>query len=159
MQMESAREDARMSDTVGVDLRSAGWHKVKSPMAFLATIGPLWSRREDASWAYAIAADERHLNGLGVIHGGLITSFVDTVLAMLVWERIGHRPTATVQLNTQFIDTVREGELVEARGEVIRAARSLVFVRCLVTVGDRSVALADGVWKVLGQPAHAPPAP
>ena len=39
--------------------------------------------------------------------------------------------------------------MVEARGEIVRGTRSLVFIRGLLTVGERTVAAIDGIWKVL----------
>ncbi|MBX6747993.1 MAG: PaaI family thioesterase, partial [Acetobacteraceae bacterium] len=62
----------------------------------------------------------------------------------------GRKPCTTVQLNTQFIAPVRVGDFVEGRAEVLRTTRSVLFVRGMLTVGDRTVAHADGVWKILG---------
>jgi acyl-coenzyme A thioesterase PaaI-like protein len=35
------------------------------------------------------------------------------------------------------VDSAREGELIEARGEVVRAGGSMVFMRGLVSTGGR----------------------
>jgi uncharacterized protein (TIGR00369 family) len=130
------------------DARSGDWQEFASSASFLATIGPLLRRHEGDAWAYALTTDARHLNGFGVIHGGVITSFADTALALAMVDRIGPARGATIQLNVQFIDAVMEGERMEARPEMVRATRSIVFMRGLVTVGDRTVAVADGVWKI-----------
>jgi acyl-coenzyme A thioesterase PaaI-like protein len=39
---------------------------------------------------------------------------------------------------------------MEARAEAVRATKSIIFVRGQITVGERIVATADGVWKRLG---------
>ena len=62
----------------------------------------------------------------------------------------GRKPCTTVQLSTQFISPARIGDFVEGRAEVLRATRTVVFVRGLLTVGDRTVVSAEGVWKILG---------
>ena len=95
-------------------------------------------------------AEQRHLNMGGVVHGGMLMSFADDALGMTVWQAVGRRPCTTVQLNTQFVSPVRLGELVEVRAEVLRATRTVVFVRGVVEVAGRTVVHADGVWKILG---------
>jgi len=39
---------------------------------------------------------------------------------------------------------------VEATCRIVRQTRSLVFLTCTLIVGERVVATASGVWKVLG---------
>ncbi|MFC7539985.1 hotdog domain-containing protein [Siccirubricoccus deserti] len=56
----------------------------------------------------------------------------------------------TVQLNHHFIAPGKLGELVIGRGEVLRATRSVVFIRGTLMSGDRVLVHADGVWKILG---------
>ncbi len=131
------------------DPASAGWRPMR-PEGYPALIGPFWYRREEGGFRYGFPAEARHLNLGGVVHGGMLMSFADDVLGMTVWEAAGRKPCTTVQLSTQFISPARAGEFVEGRAEVLRSTRSVVFVRGLVTVGDRTVIHADGIWKILG---------
>ncbi len=123
---------------------------------FTELVGGFWSRRDGDGWRYAALPDERHVNNRGVLHGGLLLTFADHALGMTVWERAGRRPCATVQLNVQFVAAGRPGALLELDAEVIRTARTLVFMRGTIRAGTRTVAVADGIWKMLGP---APPAP
>jgi len=66
-----------------------------------------------------------------------------------VLDSVGRKLCATIQLNTHFIAAVQIGDLVEGRAEMVRVTRSLVFVRGMLFVGDRTVAAIDGIWKVL----------
>ena len=59
------------------------------------------------------------------------------VLGMTVWESAGRKPVTTVQLNNHFIAPGRLGELIIGRGEVLRATRSVVFIRGMLTQGDK----------------------
>jgi len=131
------------------DPRTAGWKPMKAD-GYPALIGPFWARREGEGWRYGFLAEPRHINTGGVVHGGMLMSFADDVLGMTVWEAAGRKPCTTVQLNTHFIAPVRLGEFVEGQAEVMRATRTVVFVRGLLRVGDRTTVSADGVWKILG---------
>ncbi|MDI3306341.1 MAG: PaaI family thioesterase [Acetobacteraceae bacterium] len=128
---------------------SAGWKRMDAE-GYPALIGPFFAKREGEGWRYGFLAEPRHRNAGGVVHGGMLMSFADDVLGITVWTAAGRKPCTTVQLNTQFIAPVRVGDFVEGRAEVLRTTRSVLFVRGMLTVGDRTVAHADGVWKILG---------
>ena len=119
-------------------------------MSRSALIGPFLAKREGEAWRYGFLAEERHLNKGGVVHGGMLMSFADDAFGMTVWEAAGRQLCTTVQLNTQFVAPVRAGEFVESRAEVLRRTRTLIFMRGVLLVGDRTVIHADGVWKILG---------
>ena len=53
----------------------------------------------------------------------------------------------TVSLNSEFITAGREGDLIEARGELIRRTRSLAFVRGLVRSAEQTLLSASAVLK------------
>jgi len=118
-------------------------------MGFSGFTGPMWSRPEGDGWAYGVLADERHANGHGIVHGGMLVTLLDNTLGLTVWNATGQRPSVTMQLNTHFLAAAHPGEFLEARGEILRIAKSVVFVRGTLSVGDRAVAAADGIWKVL----------
>ena len=131
------------------DLAAAGWKPMPSS-DYPAMIGPFLARREGGGWRYGFVAERRHLNLGGVVHGGMLMSFADDALGATVWQAVGRKPCTTVQLSTQFVSPVRLGELVEVRAEVLRATRTVVFVRGVLEVAGRTVVHADGVWKILG---------
>lgn len=134
---------------VPFDPAAEGWER-RGTGNYSHLVGPFWTRREAAGWVYGVMAEERHLNGAGIVHGGFLVTVADNALGLTVWEAAGRVPCVTVQLNTQFIAAVRAGEFLTARAEILRKAHSTVFVRGVLTVGDRTVAAADGVWKILG---------
>lgn len=51
----------------------------------------------------------------------------------------------TVSLDSTFIDGAYVGELVEATGEVVRAGKSLIFVRGQIHAGERVLMTYSGV--------------
>jgi acyl-coenzyme A thioesterase PaaI-like protein len=146
---EARFPDLKVSDTIAPELKAAGWKQVPA-RDYPAMIGPFLARCAGGAWEYAFLPEQRHLNIGGVVHGGMLMSFMDDVLGMTVWEAAGRKPVTTVQLNHHFIAPGKLGELVVGRGEVLRATRSVVFVRGTLTSGDRTLVHGDGVWKILG---------
>ena len=139
------------------DPEAAGWER-RGTGNFSVLTGPFWARRDGEGWVYGLVVEDRHLNGAGIVHGGLLVTLADSALGLTVWDAAGRVPCVTVQLNTQFISAVLPGEFIEARAEILRRATSTVFIRGVLTVGDRIVAAADGVWKVLAaRPGRATP--
>ena len=90
---------------------------------------------------------KHHLNGAGSLHGGCLMTFADMAMFVIAEYAMDLGPAVTVTLNGEFLGAAVEGELIEAGGEVVRAGRSLVFVRGLVSTGGRSLLNFSGVLK------------
>lgn len=133
------------------DPAAAGWKNHTTGKGFTALVGPVWSRREGESWVYGFQAEERHANFRGVVHGGMLMSFADHALGLVVWNAVERRATATVGLNSQFVAAARPGDWIEGRARIVRKTRSLVFVQGALTANGMDVLVADGIWKILGE--------
>lgn len=128
-----------------------GFTPVTNAGNFSSMIGPTFQRREeDGSLTFGLLVEEKHLNSRGVVHGGMLMSFMDQLLGRTVHNQIGVRPTATVQLDNQFLAGVREGDWVVGRGTVERTTRSIVFITGRLSVNNEPVLISSGVWKILG---------
>ena len=131
------------------DLKAAGWvaHDIES---FTGQLGTIWTQGFGAGRVVGFVVDPRHANThLGTCHGGAIMTFADTALGFGVVDVLGDANCATAQLQLHFVSAVRVGDFVTCRPEVIRRSAQLVFVRGLICVDDKTVANADGIWKVL----------
>lgn len=144
------------ADILPFDPAGEGWTR-RPDDGFVELVGPLWSRPdEEGPVRYGFLAERRHLNRGGVVHGGMVMTFADQALGLAAWAANGDRPQVTVQLDTQFISSVQQGEFVEARCRVLRQTASLLFMRGELAVGDRLVATASGVWKMRSRRDPAP---
>jgi acyl-coenzyme A thioesterase PaaI-like protein len=130
------------------DPAALGWRPMRGA-ALPAGIGFPWSKRSDDQWRYGLLTTAEHANPQGALHGGILMTFADHGLSMLAWDAAERAPCTTIQLNTHFLSAVTPGDFVELQGEVTRATRGLVFVRGLLSVGERDVAAVDGIWRVL----------
>jgi len=130
------------------DPAANGWRPMPTdPMP--ASIGIPWARREGDAWQYGMQTTPEHANPQGALHGGILVAFADHCLGNYAWEAAKRAQCVTIQLNTHFLAAIVPGAFVELRGEVTRATRGLVFVRGILSVGDRDVGAADGIWRVL----------
>jgi len=73
-------------------------------------------------------------------------AFADFALFAIASDHLDYYGV-TVAFNCEFIDGPIIGEFIEARGEVIRAGRSLIFVRGMVTSEGRPCLNFSGTIK------------
>ncbi|HVI33611.1 PaaI family thioesterase [Phenylobacterium sp.] len=129
----------------------AGWSAWNSPEPFEDHVGPLYARREaDGRVVCGFRVSNKNLNGAGSVHGGALLTFADYGLFLVAMDEIAGRPGVTVSLHGDFIAGAPLGALLTCRGEVVRAGRSLVFVRGLIDNAGDTVLSFSGVVKLLG---------
>lgn len=115
-----------------------------------SSIGPFCFREEDAGVRCAFLPTRAHLNGGGAIHGGALMSFADFSLFAIARQALKDTKAVTVTFNGEFIAGGAPDIMVEARGEVLRATRSMVFVRGLLTQEGRTLLAFSGTLKKIG---------
>lgn len=146
--MDGGGEDDRW---VIKDGEWAGWRTWEGSDPFEDHAGPFYFRYDaDGTPRCAFRAEKKHMNGGGFMHGGCIMTFADFSLFAIAREALEGQSSVTATLNGEFVGAVPLGALVEATGEVVRAARSLVFVRGLITTGGEPVMSFSGVIKKRG---------
>jgi acyl-coenzyme A thioesterase PaaI-like protein len=142
------RELESMTDAAAEKLKSLGWSSVDAS-GFIALVGPLWHRVVNEVHEYALVAEDKHHNRRGVVQGGVLMTFADRSCGMTGRFVSGSPSLATVQFDTQFVDAAKIGEVLVSRPRVIRSTRSLIFLTTEVSAGERCVAMASGVFKVM----------
>ncbi|MDE2364710.1 MAG: PaaI family thioesterase [Hyphomicrobiales bacterium] len=142
------RDEAATTQTTTFDPAAHGWKHMKLK-GFTELVGPIWARRNGENWSYAFLAGERHDNRQGAVHGGMLMTFADHAIGFVAWEAAGRRACVTMQLENQFLAPVRSGDFVECETEVVRAAKTVIFLRGVLKVRGRPVMAANGIWKVV----------
>jgi acyl-coenzyme A thioesterase PaaI-like protein len=142
------REKPDMTDKAAEQLKSDGWTIVETS-GFINLVGPLWQRMVDGEPEYALITEDKHHNRRGLVQGGLLMTFADRACGMTARFVSGKPTMATVQLDVHFVDAGKIGETLMARPRVIRTTRSLVFVSAEVKANDRTIIMANGVFKIL----------
>lgn len=141
-------EQATIADTQTFDPAAHGWKTMKGP-GFSSLVGPIWAKRDGESWRYGFLAEEKHENRQGAVHGGMLMTFADHAIGFVAWEAAGRRKCVTMQLENQFLAAVRHGDFVECDTEIVRAAKTVIFLRGVLKVNGRPVMAANGIWKVI----------
>ncbi len=137
--------------TTPADLTAAGW-TCSETGGFTGQLGPVWVRDAGAGREIGFVAAPHHGNThLGTVHGGVLMIFADIALGYGAVAGLSHTHCATAQLQLQFVATANLGDFVTCRPELVRQGARLIFMRGLITAAGRTVASADGIWKVLEQ--------
>src|SRR5882757_11425211 len=144
-----------MANEAAEKLRSDGW-KIVETSGFLHLIGPLWERTMAGEHEYALIAEDKHHNRRGLVQGGVLMTFADRTCGMTARYVSGKTTLATVQFDTHFLDAGKIGEVLVSKPHVVRTTRSLIFVRTEVTVDQRCIAMASGVFKILKSDGSTP---
>jgi acyl-coenzyme A thioesterase PaaI-like protein len=137
-----------MTDKASEKLKASGWSIVETT-GFLHLIGPLWQRVVDGQHEYALVAQDKHHNRRGLVQGGVLMTFADRTCGMTARAASGRPNLATVQLDTHFAEAGKIGEILVSKPRVVRTTRSLIFISTEVTVDERCIAMANGVFKIL----------
>lgn len=114
-------------------------------------IGPFYFREEDGQARCVFEPKMHHLNGGGSIHGGCLMSFADFSLFAIAHNVLRGSHAVTMTFNSEFIGAGGPDEWVEARGEVVRDTRSVVFIRGIVTQAARPLLSFSGTLKKIAR--------
>jgi acyl-coenzyme A thioesterase PaaI-like protein len=96
---------------------------------------------------------KRHCNSVGIVHGGMLSAFLDGVLASAAGRATGGI-SITVHLSIDFLDMGRAGDWILGEAQLNRATSDLAFVEGRAHVRGRILARATGVFKVMRRRPH-----
>lgn len=128
----------------------AGFFLQDSRGAFSNHNGPYYYRPIAKGAEQAFFALPRHCNGFGLIHGGMLSAFLDGVTASAVFSATGTR-AVTIHLSIDFLGMGRAGDWVLGEANCTRTTRDIAFVEGRAFVGERDLARVSGVFKLMRQ--------
>ena len=95
--------------------------------------------------------NENHLNAAGITHGGFIASLVDAGAGTAAHRSADQNPCVTISLELKFISAVKLGQELFGKTKIQKKTKSMVFLTCKLSVADKIVATASGIWKILNK--------
>nr|WP_255593945.1 PaaI family thioesterase [Acidovorax sp. sic0104] len=108
-------------------------------------------RRQGAEVQFGFRVEQRHVNTMGNLHGGMMATFCDMLLPLSVHHKtteLEGRFLPTISLQVDYLAPVRLGMWVQGEAGPLRITRSLVFAQGLVTADGEPCARVSGVFKI-----------
>ncbi|RYG02800.1 MAG: PaaI family thioesterase [Caulobacteraceae bacterium] len=96
----------------------------------------------------AFYALPRHANGLGLVHGGMLSAFLDGLMGATVF-RATRQTAVTIHLSIDFLHMGRVGDWVMGEGKITRVTKDVAFVEARAHVRGVDVVRATGVFKLM----------
>ena len=113
-------------------------------------------QRADKGYAeVSLSVSTKHLNRLGVMHGGVLATLIDTATGFAVAfaespEKM--KPAVTLTLNTQFLGQTQEGDQLVAIGRHIGGGKTIAYASAEVRKADGTlVGRGDAVYRFLNE--------
>ena len=126
----------------------AGWSNWPEEPFEHDTAGPFYFRIDEQGPVCAFRAEHKHMNSGAVMHGGCLMAFADFALFGIAHEHIADDAYGlTIAFNSEFLSGPKVGQLIEARGDVLRAGGSIVFVRVIVSADGEPALNYSGTIK------------
>lgn len=115
---------------------------------FLHHVGGLWVRQTNGQDEFGFLAREIHANRNGVVHGGMLMTFIDRAFGQVARLRAGAPRGATVNLSVNFTAPMQLGQFAQLAPRVTHMTNRMAFMEGTVFCGDAVVACAQGVWRL-----------
>lgn len=74
-------------------------------------------------------------------------AFADFALFWIAHNELQDTGAVTASFSSEFLDIAREGDLIEASGEVLRSTGSMIFVRGLISSERRPLLSFSAILK------------
>ena len=111
--------------------------------------GILFKTISEKEYQFKATINENHLNAAGITHGGFIAAFVDAGAGTAAHRSADNSPCVTISLELKFISAVKLGQELMGTTKIQKKTKTMVFLTSELTAGNRIVATASGVWKIL----------
>lgn len=128
----------------------AGFDSILSTSPFGWENGPVFERKIDAGVQRGFRVAARHINAGGALHGGMVMTFADILLATAV-HAVAKPPFVTIRLTTDFIGPAFEGEWVQGTATAEPPEDGIVAVRGIIECNGKPIASAQGLFKAIGR--------
>ncbi len=98
---------------------------------FSAHIGAELEELREGYARLSLVLQAHHTNPNGVMHGGVITTMMDSALGAALMAQRGEEarrsPHATVEMNASFLAGARPGDEIVVEGRVLRLGKTIAF--------------------------------
>ena len=137
-----------MADSETTPSPPDGFVLQKARGAFSTHNGPYFERAAEQGVEQAFYVLARHCNPFGIVHGGMLSAFMDGLLANAVC-REAQIPVVTMHLSLDFVGMARAKEWALGAARVTRLTRDVAFAEGHIHVNGRDLMRGSGVFKLM----------
>lgn len=123
---------------------------------FWEELGCKLVRAEPGITVITLDAGRRHMNGIGILHGGVHASLLDNAMGLTAMVARPGDKVVTTNLNVHFLSSLTPGK-VTVTAELIHQSRKMITV--FGKIEDESGRLGSwgsGTFRILAEPAKTP---
>lgn len=128
-------------------LLSDGWSPDPCE-GLIAFLDAFWLREVEGRHEFGVLPDPRHANRNGMVHGGMLMTFIDRAFGMTSRTVSGARRGATISLSHQFVAPLHIGTFATIAPRIVRLTGRMSFIEGTVMAGDAVILQAQGVWRL-----------
>ena len=126
-----------------------GFQLLPRSSPLLTLIGPVYCRGSGLDLHLGLRADERHANGRGTVHGGVLATLADICMGYaMAFSSEPALPLMTASMTLDYLGAVQVGEWMVVRLEHHQRGRQMAFATASLQVGEKIVARASAVFAV-----------
>jgi acyl-coenzyme A thioesterase 13 len=132
-----------------VDAVPSDFEPARFAKGFLDRSGPYFLRRGPDGIVVGLRIAEGHLNYVGVVHGGVLTTFADVALSLQVHAlEVPSLSPVTNSLTTNFLGPARLGDWLEAHTRIDQIGKRLAHTSGQIRRGDEVIMTMTGVFSI-----------
>lgn len=122
---------------------------------FWEELGCVLVRAEPGKTIVTLEAAKRHLNGIGILHGGVHASLLDNAMGITAMTARPHEKVVTTNLNVHYLSPLAPGK-VTVTAELIHQTRRMITVYGKIEDGQGRIgSWGSGSFRVLADETPA----
>jgi uncharacterized protein (TIGR00369 family) len=102
----------------------------------------------ETEYEYRATLKDIHMNAAGSTHGGFLMSILDSGMGTAAHQVIDGI-AVTITLDIKFIAGSKSGDEIIGYAKIKKQTRSLIFMQGELVSNGKTLATAEGIWKVI----------
>jgi uncharacterized protein (TIGR00369 family) len=127
-----------------------GFQPINQTSGFAEANGPWFEKVEDGRLIRGFRPGPQHSNSHGIVHGGMLASFLDSAMGSTVFHVLQRR-CVTVRLSLDYLMPGRVGDWLQAEAEVIGHDENMAQVRGRLYGPRHEALVGQGTFALLSR--------
>ncbi|MXV13709.1 PaaI family thioesterase [Hufsiella ginkgonis] len=128
----------------------------RSPSAFMLWLGPVLRAVDEGSLTFEFTVARHMTNPAGTLHGGMTAAIMDDIVGATILSLGRQHFFTTINNAIDYLSPAKEGDVITAKTQVIRAGRQVINVQFELWNLPRKRLLARGYSNALRTEIEVP---